>query len=287
MFNLLLAISFVGSIQHESLFPTVDISENRTEPRASWAKIDHLSNTYADLGLRYTREPKTAAGLTGIAADTRFELLQWPMLGFEQGFAGHGIGRLSLEAQFGWGSLTAGDVYGQFGSGFILNLYENRSLGVDNSLRGGKIDLHPVSGFGLTLLGGKQRRYWEMYDDGAWGFNYRKDAVLGADLNLDLGEWIKPLKHDDSHLTLGASWVSKYEAEDTTIVANFRSVEIRNDRYLIPVIYNVPRWVGATDARVQLQMKGWNALVEYAYKANDPSIYNDYSFDPGHASWPV
>ena len=29
-------------------------------------------------------------------------------------------------------------------------------------------------------------------------------------------------------------------------------------------MYNLPEWVGEGDVRAQLQMKGWNALIEYA-----------------------
>ena len=34
-----------GGLQHESLFPTVNVDADRTTPKADWAKIDHLSNT--------------------------------------------------------------------------------------------------------------------------------------------------------------------------------------------------------------------------------------------------
>ena len=197
-----------GGIQHDGLFPTRDVSAVRTASRAEWAKIDHLSNNYLDLSVNYLRTDSNAAQFRGLRADTRFELNQWPLLGYEPGFAGHGIGRLSVMADFAWGQISVGDVYGQFGSGMILNLYENRDLGIDNSLRGAKINLMPYKGINMTLLGGKQRRYWNCYHDSAWGWNYKQDAALGADLELGLHEWLRGLQQSDLELTVGMRWLN-------------------------------------------------------------------------------
>ena len=264
----------VGGIQHEGLFPT-DMSEVPTQP--DWAKITHLSNTYLDLGMRweYNEENQRFRGLEVV---TRAEFTEWPMLGYDANFGGHGISHLHIGANFDWGKITIGDVYGQFGSGMVLRLYEDRALGVDNTLRGGKIEATPYKGIYLTALGGKQRRYWNCYDDGAWGWNYKQDAVLGVNLEMGVHEWIPQLQEAGANLTIGGSYVSKYQKEDTIIFNTVIQPEGKYDYY-----YNLPEWVGAASVRAQLQMKGWNALVEYAYKANDPSILNNYSYDPGQA----
>ena len=264
----------VGGIQHEGLFPT-DMSEVPTQP--DWAKITHLSNTYLDLGMRweYSEENQHFRGLEVV---TRAEFTEWPMLGYDANFGGHGISHLHIGANFDWGKITIGDVYGQFGSGMVLRLYEDRALGVDNALRGGKIEATPYKGIYLTALGGKQRRYWNCYDDGAWGWNYKQDAVLGVNLEMGVHEWIPQLQEAGANLTISGSYVSKYQKEDTIIFNTVIQPEGKYDYY-----YNLPEWVGAGSVRTQLQMKGWNALVEYAYKANDPSILNNYSYDPGQA----
>ena len=259
-----------GAIQHESLFPTVDISAERTAPRAAWAPIDHLSNTYLDLGVRYQTSDSMALGFKGVSAAVRGELLEWPMLGYEPDFRGYGLSHLHVETDFSWGSITVGDVYGQFGSGLILRLYEERSLGIDNALRGGKITATPYKGIYVEALGGKQRRYWSCYEDHAWGWNYSWDAVMGANMELDVAQWSPRMQEAGANLTLGASYVSKYQAFDTIVA---------EDNYY----YNVPEWVGAGDVRAGFSMKGWNALVEFAYKANDPGFENAFSFRPGTA----
>ena len=259
----------VGGIQHEALVPVPTIEEGY-----------YLSNSYLDLGVRWNRESgvssqESAIGFQSLELITRAELTQWPMLGYDPDFGGYGLSHLHVGATFDWGKITVGDVYGQFGSGMVLRLYEDRALGVDNALRGGKIEVTPYKGIYLTALGGKQRRYWNCYDDGAWGWNYKQDAVLGANLELGLQEWIPQLQEAGANLTIGGSYVSKYQKADTILFIDPSAMQA--------YMYNLPKWVGAGSVRAQLQMKGWNAMVEYAYKANDPSILNDYSYNHGEA----
>ena len=259
----------VGGIQHEALVPVPTIEEGY-----------YLSNSYLDLGVRWNRESgvssqESAIGFQSLELITRAELTQWPMLGYDPDFGGYGLSHLHVGATFDWGKITVGDVYGQFGSGMVLRLYEDRALGVDNALRGGKIEVTPYKGIYLTALGGKQRRYWNCYDDGAWGWNYKQDAVLGANLELGLQEWIPQLQDAGANLTIGGSYVSKYQKADTILFIDPSAMQA--------YMYNLPKWVGAGSVRAQVQMKGWNALVEYAYKANDPSILNEYSYKHGEA----
>lgn len=256
----------VGGLQHEALVPLPTIDAGY-----------YLSNSYLDLGIRWDHSQENQAGFQGLEVMTRAELTQWPLPGYDADptFKGYGISHLHVAATFDWGKVTVGDVYGQFGSGMVLRLYEDRALGVDNALRGGKIEVTPYKGIYLTALGGKQRRNWNCYDDKAWGWNYKQDAVLGTNVELGLHEWIPQLQEAGANLTVGGSYVSKYQKADTILFIDPAAMQA--------YMYNLPEWVGAGSVRAQLQMKGWNALVEYAYKANDPSILNEYSYKPGEA----
>ena len=254
----------VGGIQHEALVPLPTIEKGY-----------YLSNSYLDIGMRWDHNEDNQAHFQSLEVMTRAELTQWPLLGYDADFGGYGVSHLHVGATFDWGKVTIGDVYGQFGSGMVLRLYEDRALGVDNALRGGKIEVTPYKGIYFTVLGGKQRRYWNCYTDKAWGWNYKQDAVLGANLDLGLQEWIPQLQEAGANLSIGGSYVSKYQKADTILFIDPTAMQA--------YMYNLPQWVGAGSVRAQLQMKGWNALVEYAYKANDPSILNDYSYKHGEA----
>ena len=248
-----------GAVQHDGLL--------------EWdPKWYYGSNSYLDLSVHYLND-SNRCHFKGLRATTRLEMMQWPLPGYDEDFAGHGVGHLSVAATFDFGEFTVGDVYAQFGAGLILNLYEDRYLGIDGALRGAKINLQPYKGIDLTLIGGKQRRFWNCYTDHAWGWNYTQDAVLGADLELHVDQWSRRMQELDMSLLIGASYVSKYEQFDSVYV-------MRDDGQYI---YNLPLWVGAGDVRVNWQYKGWDLLVEYANKANDPSDENGYSYMPGEA----
>lgn len=235
------------------------------------------SNSYLDLSVHYSKLDRPSDdrrhSFRELRATTRLEMMQWPLPGYEADFKGHGIGHLSLAASFTWGEVTVGDVYGQFGSGLILNLYEDRALGIDGALRGAKITAEPYKGIRLTALGGKQRRYWQCYTDHAWGWNYTRDAALGGDLEIDIRSWSKRLQELDMRVAFGGSYVSKYEEADTIVT----HVGMQ------PYMYNLPRWVGAGDVRAEWQYGGWHVLAEYAHKANDPTIENGFSYRDGEA----
>ena len=81
----------VGSLQHESLFPTRSVDQDRTEPKKDWAKIDHLSNTYLDLGVRWDRNSENKIGFRGMEAALRGEVMEWPLLGFEDSIKGYDL----------------------------------------------------------------------------------------------------------------------------------------------------------------------------------------------------
>ena len=237
-----------------------------------WTPVMYHSNSYLDLSVHYVNDSNNAR-FRELRATTRLELTQWPLPGYETDFAGHGIGHLSVASTFDWGEITIGDVYGQFGSGFILNLYEDRGLGIDGALRGAKIQVTPYKGIHLTALGGKQRRYWNCYRDSAWGWKYSRDAALGADAEFQIEQWSPAMQAKDIGLTIGGSWVSKYEADDVVQV-------ITEDKIYR---YNFPKWVGAADVRTALRVKDFNMLVEYARKANDPCVENGFRYDDGDA----
>jgi len=254
-----------GGIQHDGLL--------------DWTPVMYHSNSYVDLSLHYAKGDKWVPSDVGTFAfrelrvSTRAELTQWPLPGYETDFHGYGISRLSMTAVFDGYELTVGDVYGQFGAGLVLNLYEDRALGVDGALRGAKIVAAPYKGLQLTLLGGKQRRYWSCYDDQAWGWNYRRDAVLGGDMEVHLEEYSPRMRAHDMRLMIGGSYVSKYEAADTILTL----------LEAVPYMYRLPRWVGAGAVRAAWAMKGVEITAEYARKANDPTLENGFSYREGDA----
>ena len=238
-------ITFSGSIQSDILLPQNDEATGATKTD------DLLTNTYVDLQLQSNH----------IDAGARLEYMEHPLPGFENDFKGWGIPHFWVKGKLGCAELTAGTFYEQFGSGFILRTYEERSLGIDNSLLGGRLTLRPAKGVTFKALSGKQRHYWK-WDGG---------LVSGLDGEIALDEWIPTLQNKETHLTIGASWVNKYEKDEEI----FADPTHR---------YNLPKFVNAWDIRANLNKGPWGVLVEYAHKTQDPSFDNGYNYHSGQVA---
>lgn len=237
-----------GSIQSDILFPQKD-SVIGAEDYKEWA----LTNTYVDVNLQ---SKYLVAGL-------RYEYLEHPLPGFETEFAGSGFPHLYVTGNFNKIKITLGDFYDQFGNGFIFRTYEERSLGIDNALRGARVVLQPLKGVNIKLLGGKQRYY----------FGHNDSYVWGADAELNIDQWSKKMQEADVFWTVGGSFVSRYQQEDTIITIQ------DNIQYRL----NLPENVGAYSLRSTFQKGNYSFLAEYAWKANDPSKDNNYIYKPGNA----
>lgn len=232
-----------GSVQSDILIPETDKKIN-SEKGSDWAR----TNTYADVNLMSQH----------VDAGLRFEYNQHPLPGFENDFKGWGVPYVYAKLHYDKWDLTLGSFYEQFGSGFILRTYEERSLGVDNSLMGARLVVKPVSGVTVKALSGRQRRYW--------GWN--KGLVSGADVELSIDQWAKAMADHGTYLTLGASWVNKYEKDEDIMVDPTHKL-------------NLPNYVNAFDVRANLQMGDFGLLGEYAWKTDDPSFDNNYIYRTG------
>lgn len=237
-------LTLSGSIQSDILIPEKD-KKIHTEDTNDWG----LTNTYVELN----------AMSEHVDAGLRFEYLQHPLPGFENNFKGWGVPFAYVKGHFGTTEITFGSFYEQFGSGFILRTYEERSLGIDNSLVGARLVTRPVKGVQIKALAGKQRQYWRL----------NKSCVSGADIELGLDQWFKGLANSGMVITLGASWVNKYQKADEEIFADPTHK------------LNLPSNVNAFDVRANFQKGGFNLLGEYAWKTDDPSFDNGYIYRRG------
>ena len=241
-------VAFHGSIQADVLFPEED---NAIGTESYDKRI--LFNSYADLNMisKY------------VDAGARVEFMRWPLPGYEPDFAGWGVPHIYVKGRYKGFELTGGDFYEQFGAGFILRTYQERSLGIDNAIRGGRMKVSAINGVRLTALGGVQRRYWD------WKTS---SQVYGGDLELVLQDLFRPLADKNISWTFGASYVLKHEDDQTIMVPghNWR--------------LNLPKAVNAFDLRSEFQKNGFAVLEEFAWKGQDPSFDNNYTYGNGTAA---
>ena len=257
-------VTLHGSIQSDVLVPQED---NRIG--TGTYKDDVLTNTYAELHLMNKY----------VQAGARFEYLDHPMPGFESDFKGWGVPYMYLKGNYKWAEMTLGDFYDQFGSGLIFRTYEERSLGIDNSLRGGRLVVKPAKGVSLKVLGGQQRYYWHHRNlDACTPWTY------GGDLELNVDQWVKKMDDSNTRLTLGFSAVSNGSTDRPDIYVS-RPTGTTDPVTGLPgqqtYRLTMPKNVPAYDVRANFQKGGYGLLVEYAWKGQDPSSANNYTYKHG------
>ena len=235
-----------GSIQSDILLPEKDDKTGADTPDGRF-----LTNTYLDL----------KATSRYVEAGARLEYLKHPLPGYENDFKGWGVPYAYLKGRYKNAELTLGSFYEQFGSGFILRSYEERSLGVDNSLQGVRLSYRPWAGVAIKALTGRQRRYW----------NHNKSWMTGADVEWNIDEQCKFLRQHNTYVTLGASYVNKYEKDEVIMTDPTHRLHL-------------PLYVNAFDVCLRVQHRAFNVLAEMAMKSQDPSHDNGYIYRNGYVA---
>ena len=191
----------------------------------------------------------------GFSAGVRFESYNPPLIGYLPGYKGSGVPYRFARYQHKDIDITVGNFYEQFGSGITVRAYENRGLLYDNAWDGMRVIFTPKNGITLKGLVGKQRTYFSLSPgvvrgiDGEVNFMELFDSVLGK---------------SKTKVIIGGSFVSKYQVDqDPTLV--------------------LPENVGTSAGRLAIIRGGFNFNAEYAYKINDPSYQNKFSYKPGQA----
>ena len=197
--------------------------------------------------------------LGNFSAGLRYEAYLPPMSGYDKRLEGCGLANYFASYDNGTIGITLGDIYDQFGNGFIFRTYEEWSLGFDNSLRGMRAIYRPAQGVTLKALYGKQRYYWAPY-----GSSETRGIVRGFDGEWDINQSIEAMNNSKFRAMLGGSFVSKYQDNSDTK-------------------YFLPKNVGAFAGRVNLGYGRFAFTTEYAYKINDPSAFNNYIYKEGQA----
>ncbi len=191
----------------------------------------------------------------GFSAGARYESYNPPLLGYLPGYKGSGIPYRFARFQHKDIDITIGNFYEQFDSGLILRAYENRGLLYDNAFDGIRVMFVPKKGIILKGIVGKQRTY----------FSLSPGTVRGINGEININELFDSiLGNIKTKFILSGSFVSKYQQDqEPTLV--------------------LPENVAASSVRLGIIRNGFNFNAEYAYKINDPSYQNNFSYKDGKA----
>jgi hypothetical protein len=187
-------------------------------------------------------------------AGLRYESYLNGLQGFDARYQGSGIQYRFASYKSDALEVTLGNFYQQFGNGLVLRSYEERGLGFDNALDGIRLKYEVVKGLYLTGLTGKQRSF----------MTQGPGIIRGFDGEMQLNESFKKLSEKKLRLTLGGSFVSRYQKDEDPAL-------------------NLPQNVGASAGRFELNYLDFHLNGEYASKINDPNAANGKIYRPGDA----
>ncbi|MFN0031043.1 MAG: DUF6029 family protein [Flavobacteriales bacterium] len=195
-------------------------------------------------------------------AGVRFEHYMNAVLGFPGRFKGTGLGSRYIRYNNDGLDITVGNFYEQFGNGMALRSYWEPNLGIDNALDGVRVLFNPYRGIYLKGLFGQQRFDFDSRLINADGI------VRGVDGEINLNEFLPQLDSiSPIKITLGGSFVSKYEAGETVV---------KDNQVLI-----LPANVCATSFRAKIQFANFQINGEYITKINDPNADNGFIYKEG------
>ncbi len=152
--------------------------------------------------------------------------------------------------------LTAGYFYEQFGSGLLYRSWEDRALGINNALRGGRLIFKPTNYLTFKSIYGNQRT----------GFDVANSTIYGSDIEIGISELLKLKK---TELSLGLTYVGR---DEKTALEN-------------------PNFKDATNGfagRFSITHNAYYLSSEYNYKSNDAVVQSEGQIDnrfvkPGNA----
>ena len=236
-----------GSFQIDSQYYSEDSLTGAVPPPEdiginAWGYLTYVKDNF-EVGMRY--ESYTPA-LLGYPASTQVT------------YSGSGIGYRYAKYSNDLLEVTVGNFYEQFGLGMIFRSYEERFLGVDNAMDGVRLKVNPLNGLYIKGVIGKQRLGFNN------GLNNGPGVVRGIDGELNFNEAFKAMAESRTYFTLGASFVSKYEKDNSSLL-------------------KLPQNVGAYGGRVSLQRGKIQFLTEYVHKENDPNTANGDIYKNGDA----
>ena len=244
-----------GNFSMDGQYYKEDSAIGAVKPPATW-------------GLNSWSNINYASGDGVFKAGVRFESYQPALRGYPAGqaYQGSGIGyRYATYAKDGL-EVTAGNFYEQFGQGLAFRSYEERYLGVDNSMDGLRVKFRPDTGIYLKGFIGNQR--FGFNGSANHGFFNGPGIVRGIDGEVSLTEaWprVFPKWVEKGHnLTLGGCFVSKFQTDADP---------------LLKLPENVGTWAG----RINYTTAKWNLYSEYAHKINDPNGSNNLIYKDGEA----
>jgi len=196
---LLLAISVLATGQTK---PNLgQISGSFESNNALYIKDNAINTTLQEEGFATNNYLKLNYSRSRFSASLQYEAYLPPLAGYSDQLQGHRLMQGFLRYNGNKSEIIIGNFYEQLGSGMIMRSYEERALGINNSLLGSIWRYRPVDFLSLKIFGGAPRTW----------LKYSSTILTGADGELLISDLLK--KSDAFYLKAGASYLHQQNKE--------------------------------------------------------------------------
>lgn len=205
------------------------------------------SNSYLFLNFKYKN---WSAGIQGES------YMENALLNLNPKYDGANVATYFIQYKNDKIDVTAGYFYEQFGSGLLFRSWEDRALGINNALRGGRVIFKPTNYITFKSIYGNQRT----------GFDVTKSIVYGADTEIVVSDIFKL---ETTDISFGLTYVARDEKTDI-VNPNFDDV------------------TNGFAGRINVSHDSFYMSSEFDYKTKDavvqtPGIIDNNLIKPGSA----
>lgn len=175
-----------GSFETNSIYYNEDLKTSATVPDGLFGSNNYLKLDY------YNEKFSAGVQMEGYAP---------VLVGYSSDLKGIGLTNYYVSWKDEDFSVTAGTFYEQFGSGLLFRSWEDRALGLNNSVMGARVTYSFDDILNLKALWGMPR----------FGMKFSDTQVRGADLSLVLSDAVGL---DNTYIAVEGSVLDRYEALD-------------------------------------------------------------------------
>lgn len=182
------------------------------DPKIGAADLPHYDNykigTQAWLNLNYTNPD------WGLEIGSRVDLFYNSIVqNPTQPFTGAGLGIFYIKKEVKDLKITGGYFYEQIGTGMAYRSWEERFLGIDNALLGGRLEYNVKDKLYLKAFTGVQKFRFQLQKQIVTGFNAESNLEIGKKVRLKPSFGLVNRSMDESSMN---TIVSRIEAMDTS-----------------------------------------------------------------------
>lgn len=222
-----------GALESNSIYYLDDSVTEAVRPDGSFGSNNYLK---VDFGLGKFEG--------GLQMEGYFPQIQ----GYPEQMKGFSLANRYLRFRDGGLSVTAGDFYDQFGSGLLFRAYEERSLGINNAIEGGRISYDWSNKLSVKAFSGFPKLFRS--------YNY-SSLVSGADISANL---MALAGSELFNLSVEGSFINRHQALESEWMAGVMSPNINGG-----------------SARLAFDWNGLSLKGEYVLRDADVCSYNGYN----------